>query len=169
MITDGRMQYLYDERGRRYLDVRTPYHPPSILQLMTHPSFLAHVSLAQSCQIHFPSIQKAGSLCLDVDPIDGILVHMCVQAFAGIVTVSVGHCHPRVVAAVQEQSARLQHTTTIYLNNQIAEYAKELTDRLPGNLKVGKFINASPCPVYQVCAMSCSLCQQHRRSNEYIC
>ena len=60
----------------------------------------------------------------------------CHQAFAGIVTVSVGHCHPAVVAAVQRQSALLQHTTTIYLNTQIAEYAKELTDRLPGNLKV---------------------------------
>ena len=61
---------------------------------------------------------------------------MAAQAFAGIVTVSVGHCHPAVVEAVQRQSALLQHTTTIYLNHQIAEYAKELTDRLPGNLKV---------------------------------
>jgi len=26
MITEGRMQYLYDERGRRYLDVR-PLQP----------------------------------------------------------------------------------------------------------------------------------------------
>ncbi len=58
------------------------------------------------------------------------------QAFAGIVTVSVGHCHPEVVRAVDEQSRRLQHTTTIYLNDQIAMYAKELTDRLPGDLKV---------------------------------
>ncbi len=59
-----------------------------------------------------------------------------VQAFAGIVTVSVGHCHPKVVDAVKRQSELLQHTTTIYLNPQIALYAKELTDRLPGNLKV---------------------------------
>ena len=51
-------------------------------------------------------------------------------------TVSVGHCHPEVVAAVEAQNRLLQHTTTIYLNNQIAEYAKELTDLLPGNLKV---------------------------------
>lgn len=57
------------------------------------------------------------------------------QAFAGIVTVSVGHCHPEVNKAVIEQTERLQHTTVIYLNNQIAEYAKELTDRMPGNLK----------------------------------
>ena len=59
------------------------------------------------------------------------------QAFAGIVTVSVGHCHPKVMAAIEEQNKRLQHTTLIYLNNQVAEYAKELTARLPGNLKVG--------------------------------
>ncbi len=58
------------------------------------------------------------------------------QAFAGIVTVSVGHCHPKVVQAVVDQTQRLQHTTTIYLNNQISEYAKELADRMPGNLKV---------------------------------
>lgn len=51
-------------------------------------------------------------------------------------TVSVGHCHPKVVDAVVEQTKRLQHTTTIYLNNQISEYAKELADRMPGNLKV---------------------------------
>lgn len=62
---------------------------------------------------------------------------ICLQAFAGIVTVSVGHCHPKVVDAVKRQSELLQHTTTIYLNPQIALYAKELTDRLPGNLKVG--------------------------------
>ena len=58
------------------------------------------------------------------------------QAFAGIVTVSVGHCHPDVVKAVNAQNQLLQHTTTIYLNHQIAEYAKELADRMPGNLKV---------------------------------
>lgn len=51
-------------------------------------------------------------------------------------TVSVGHCHPEVVAAVNKQNELLQHTTTIYLNNQIAEYAKELADKMPGDLKV---------------------------------
>ena len=38
------------------------------------------------------------------------------DAFAGIVTVSVGHCHPKVVEKVREQVGRLQHTTTIYLH-----------------------------------------------------
>ena len=61
---------------------------------------------------------------------------MHLQAFAGIVTVSVGHCHPKVVAAVDRQNHLLQHTTNIYLNNEIAEYAQELTSTLPGNLNV---------------------------------
>lgn len=58
------------------------------------------------------------------------------DAFAGIVTVSVGHCHPTFVEAVVDQSRLLQHITNIYLNHQVAEYAKELADKMPGNLKV---------------------------------
>jgi alanine-glyoxylate transaminase/(R)-3-amino-2-methylpropionate-pyruvate transaminase len=55
--------------------------------------------------------------------------------------VSVGHCHPEVVKAVDAQNHLLQHTTTIYLNNQIAEYAKELADKMPGNLKVSQGVD----------------------------
>ena len=40
------------------------------------------------------------------------------------------------------QTARLQHTTTIYLHPQVALYARELTDRMPGNLKVAYFVNS---------------------------
>ena len=76
-------------------------------------------------------------------------VNRGLQAFAGIVTVSIGHCHPKVVDAVKRQSELLQHTTTIYLNPQIALYAKELTDRLPGNLKVT--IQAPMCVVLKIC------------------
>jgi len=53
------------------------------------------------------------------------------DAFAGIVTVSVGHCHPKVIEAVREQNARLQHTTTIYLNPNIALFAKKLISTFP--------------------------------------
>jgi alanine-glyoxylate transaminase/(R)-3-amino-2-methylpropionate-pyruvate transaminase len=83
MIVEGRQQYLYDEKGRRYLD-----------------------------------------------------------AFAGIVTVSVGHCHPHVMAAVNKQNELLQHTTTIYLNPNIAEYAQALAAKMPGDLKVCYFVNS---------------------------
>ncbi|RZS18374.1 hypothetical protein BHM03_00050630 [Ensete ventricosum] len=75
-IVEGKMQYLYDETGKRYLD-----------------------------------------------------------AFAGIVTVSCGHCHPDVVNAVVAQSQLLQHTTTIYLHHAIVEFAEALASKMPGNLK----------------------------------
>src|SRR4029450_2399964 len=72
MIVEGNMQWLFDEKGRRYLD-----------------------------------------------------------AFAGIVTVSVGHCHPKVVEAVRRQNELLQHTTTIYLHPNIAQFAKKLIGTFP--------------------------------------
>jgi len=64
------------------------------------------------------------------------------DGFGGIVTVSVGHCHPRIVAAVNRQNETLQHTTTIYLNPCIAEYARDLAARMPGDLKVCYFTNS---------------------------
>ncbi|ERM94293.1 alanine--glyoxylate aminotransferase 2 homolog 1, mitochondrial [Amborella trichopoda] len=82
-IVEGKMQYLFDENGRRYLD-----------------------------------------------------------AFAGIVTVSCGHCHPDVVNAVIEQTKLLQHATTIYLHHAIAEFAEALAAKMPGNLKVVYFVNS---------------------------
>ena len=83
MIVEGRAQYLFDEKGRRYLD-----------------------------------------------------------GFAGIVTVSVGHCHPRVVGAANAQNETLQHATTIYLHPNIAEYARALAAKMPGDLKVCYFVNS---------------------------
>ena len=83
MIVEGYMQYLYDETGRRYLDL-----------------------------------------------------------FAGIVTVSVGHCHPKVVRRVQEQAATLQHTTTIYLHPNAALFAKKLASKMPPGLEVTYFVNS---------------------------
>ena len=65
------------------------------------------------------------------------------DCFAGIVTVSCGHCHPTVDAAVARQMERLQHTTTIYLNDQVASYAKELSERFKvADLKVCYFVNS---------------------------
>lgn len=64
------------------------------------------------------------------------------DGFGGIVTVSVGHCHPEVVAAANAQNGKIQHTTTIYLNPEIALYAKELADKMPENLKIVYFVNS---------------------------
>lgn len=62
--------------------------------------------------------------------------------FAGIVTVSVGHCHPYVTQKAKEQVSSsftcnnhqmdaLQHTTTIYLHPNIAEFGKKLASNFP--------------------------------------
>jgi len=83
MIVEGHMQYLFDETGRRYLDL-----------------------------------------------------------FAGIVTVSVGHCHPRVTRAMQDQLGMLAHTTTIYLHPNIARMAAKLASKMPPGLDVTYFVNS---------------------------
>ncbi|XP_033124756.1 alanine--glyoxylate aminotransferase 2, mitochondrial-like isoform X2 [Anneissia japonica] len=83
LINQGHMQWLFDDEGRRYLDL-----------------------------------------------------------FAGIVTVSVGHCHPKVNAALKEQVDLLWHTTNIYMHPRVHEYAVKLTERLPDPLKVCFFVNS---------------------------
>jgi alanine-glyoxylate transaminase/(R)-3-amino-2-methylpropionate-pyruvate transaminase len=83
MIVEGKMQYLFDETGRRYLDL-----------------------------------------------------------FAGIVTVSCGHCHPKVLQRVQEQTATLQHTTTIYLHPSLSLFARKLASKMPAGLDVTYFVNS---------------------------
>jgi alanine-glyoxylate transaminase/(R)-3-amino-2-methylpropionate-pyruvate transaminase len=64
------------------------------------------------------------------------------DALGGIVTISVGHCHPHVVEAARRQNETLQHSTTIYLHPNIAEYAEKLASKMPGDLKVCYFVNS---------------------------
>ena len=66
------------------------------------------------------------------------------DAFAGIVTVSVGHCHPKIVEKVREQVGRLQHTTTIYLHPAVAELGQKLAGQMPegSDLSVSYFTNS---------------------------
>jgi len=64
------------------------------------------------------------------------------DAFAGIATVCCGHCHPDVVDAITRQAKRLQHSTVLYLNHVIADFAEALASKLPGDLKVVFFTNS---------------------------
>jgi alanine-glyoxylate transaminase/(R)-3-amino-2-methylpropionate-pyruvate transaminase len=66
------------------------------------------------------------------------------DSFAGIVSVSVGHCHPKVVEKVREQVGKLQHTTTIYLHPTIGLLGKKLAEHLPADsgLTVSYFTNS---------------------------
>ena len=53
----------------------------------------------------------------------------------------VGHSHPRVVRAVQDQIALL-NTNTRYLHDNVNRYAQRLTDLLPAPLRVCFFVNS---------------------------
>ncbi len=66
------------------------------------------------------------------------------DAFAGIVTVSVGHCHPKIVERVREQVGKLQHVTTIYIHPTIGLFAEKLAEHFPAdsNLSVTYFTNS---------------------------
>ena len=58
------------------------------------------------------------------------------DAFRGIATVCCGHCHPQVVEAIVNQTKKLQHSTILYLNPAISDFAEALASKLPGDLKV---------------------------------
>lgn len=53
----------------------------------------------------------------------------------------VGHCHPEVVKAISRQAAKL-NTNTRYLHDNLVEYARKLTAKLPSKLKVCYFTNS---------------------------
>jgi len=83
MIVDGHMQWLFDDKGKRYLDM-----------------------------------------------------------LAGIVTVSCGHCHPKITQRIQDQVATLQHATTIYLHPNLPVLSKKLAEKMPDGLDVTYFVNS---------------------------
>ena len=64
------------------------------------------------------------------------------DAFAGILTTSLGHCHPALVGAVQEQAARLGHVSTLYVNDRQVEAARALAEIAPGGLNRTFFLNS---------------------------
>ncbi|XP_047333579.1 alanine--glyoxylate aminotransferase 2 homolog 3, mitochondrial-like [Impatiens glandulifera] len=64
------------------------------------------------------------------------------DAFGGIATVSCGHCHPDVVKAIVTQTNKIQHSTILYLNSAIADFAEALASKLPGDLNVVFFTNS---------------------------
>jgi predicted acetylornithine/succinylornithine family transaminase len=47
---------------------------------------------------------------------------------AGISVLNVGHCHPRVVAAIQEQATRLTHVSNLYYTEPVMLLSKALSE-----------------------------------------
>ena len=54
--------------------------------------------------------------------------------FGGIVTVSVGHCNPRITAKIKAQIDKLQHASTMFPNEGIVALAEKLAEIAPGEI-----------------------------------
>jgi alanine-glyoxylate transaminase / (R)-3-amino-2-methylpropionate-pyruvate transaminase len=59
--------------------------------------------------------------------------------FGGILTLSLGHCHPGVNAALKAQIDRLGHVSTLYPTLPMAELAERLARITPGRLQKSYF------------------------------
>ena len=59
--------------------------------------------------------------------------------FGGILTLGLGHCHDEVVTRVQDQIARLGHTSTLYQTEGLVDVAERLAKITPGKLKKSYF------------------------------
>ncbi|KAL2718334.1 hypothetical protein V1478_012210 [Vespula squamosa] len=62
--------------------------------------------------------------------------------FGGIVTVSIGHCHPKIVAAISDQASKLGHVSALYMHPRLYEYRQKLAAKLPEKLGVIYLVNS---------------------------
>lgn len=88
----------------------------------------AHVNpvLARTC--HIVAERAEGSYIYDMNG-DAYL-----DFATGIAVNNVGHCHPKVVEAVQKQVAQLMHTSVVTHHKGYIDLAKKLSDIAPGRL-----------------------------------
>lgn len=64
------------------------------------------------------------------------------DAFGGILTTSLGHCHPRVVEAIRDQAGMLGHASTLYVTAPMVDAAERLAEIAPGGLRRSFFTNS---------------------------
>ena len=62
--------------------------------------------------------------------------------FGGILTVSVGHCHPTVTERICQQVRTLQHTSTLYPHANMVNLAEKFAQIAPGKLQKSFFTNS---------------------------
>jgi len=79
----------------------------------------------------YPLVAASGQGCI-VEDVDG---NRFLDCSAGIAVVATGHCHPRVVEAIQSQAAKLIHMsgTDFYYENMV-DLAQKLAGLTPGGM-----------------------------------
>jgi 4-aminobutyrate aminotransferase-like enzyme len=63
--------------------------------------------------------------------------------FGGIVTVGLGHCEPRVVAAIEKQIKTLQHVSTLFPTEPLVALAERVCELFPGDRPAKAFFTNS--------------------------
>src|SRR6202795_2639967 len=64
------------------------------------------------------------------------------DCFGGILTVSVGHCNPKITSKINAQVNKLQHMSTLYPTEQIVALAEKIAQITPGNLSSSFFTSS---------------------------
>ncbi len=64
------------------------------------------------------------------------------DAFGGVLTVSVGHANPKVNEAIIDQVNTIAHTSTLYANKPQGDLAEKLAEISPGKLKKSFFTSS---------------------------
>ncbi|MBX7221877.1 MAG: aspartate aminotransferase family protein [Blastocatellia bacterium] len=64
------------------------------------------------------------------------------DCFGGVLTVSLGHAHPKVNEAIIKQLNTISHTSTLYANQPQSDLAEKLAEITPGKLKKTFFTNS---------------------------
>ena len=105
--------------------LRTPLPGPNARRLIERDQAVLSPSYTRG----YPLVVERGEGATVID-VDG---NRFLDCNAGIAVVATGHCHPRVVAAIQEQAARLVHMsgTDFYYENMVL-LAEKLAALAPG-------------------------------------
>ena len=116
--------------------------------------------LASQADLIFPCVKPLYDEPLVLESGDGVRVRDVdgreyLDFFSGILTTSVGHCHPDVVRRVTEQLGRLGHTSTLYVTEPQIEAAQRLADIAPGDLKKTFFTNSGTEAIETAIMMAC--------------
>jgi 4-aminobutyrate aminotransferase len=106
-----------------------------------------------------PLVKGEGKWLWDVDG------KQYLDFFGGILTVSVGHCEPRVVAAIEKQLRTLQHTSTLFPTVPIVELAELLCGLFPGERPARAFFTNSGTEAIETAILTARL---HTQRTEVI-
>ena len=72
-----------------------------------------------------PSVAVASGKGVTVRDVDGLVLY---DFTSGIGVHNVGHCHPKVVEAIQAQAAQLTHSSNLFLNEPATRLAAKLVE-----------------------------------------